>query len=275
MPLTSPQLWVVATPLGNHDDLSQRARDVLSSVDMVLAEDTRRTGLLFQRCSITARRFISLHDHNEEAKTPEILAMLADGQTAALVSDAGMPLCADPGFRLVKACRDAGIRVSVVPGPSAPLTALAASGIAPLPYTFVGFPPRKRSDQERLFASFATLQSTLIFFERKDRLLDTLEVAHAVLGPRELCVARELTKTHEEFIYGRLEKYTDISPELLGEITVVIGPPEATQKSTQAEVLALIEEESSNGLKPKEIARRVQLRTTAWTVKEIYTLLRH
>ncbi len=110
MSLTSPQLWVVATPLGNHGDLSQRARDVLSTVDMVLAEDTRRTGLLFQRCEITARRFISLHDHNEEAKTPEILAMLAAGHTAALVSDAGMPLCADPGFRLVKACRDAGIR---------------------------------------------------------------------------------------------------------------------------------------------------------------------
>lgn len=274
MPSTSPKLWVVATPLGNHGDLSPRAREVLTTVDLVLAEDTRRTGLLFQRCEITAKRFMSFHDHNETARTPEVLALLESGVTAAIVSDAGMPLFADPGFRLVRACREAGIKVSVVPGPSAPLTALAASGIAPLPFTFVGFPPRKRSDQERLFSSFANVGTTLVFFERKDRLAETLAAAYAVMGPRDLCVARELTKTHEEFIYGRLEDYAAIPEDLLGEITVVIGPPEADTVTTREELLTLIAEEEAVGGRPKDVARRVQQRTTGWTVKDIYLLLK-
>lgn len=200
MPSTSPKLWVVATPLGNHDDLSPRARDILASADIVLAEDTRRTGLLFQRCGISARRLMSFHDHNEEARIPEVLSLLHAGHTIALVSDAGMPLCADPGFRLVRECRNASIPLSVVPGPSAPLTALAGSGIAPLPFTFLGFPPRKPNDQEALFAPFATLQSTIVFFERKDRLNTTLATAYRILGSRELCIARELTKTDRKSV---------------------------------------------------------------------------
>lgn len=273
MPSTSPNLWVVATPLGNPGDLSPRAREVLEAADMVLAEDTRRTGLLFQRCGIKARRFVSFHDHNEEAKLPEVLEALTQGGVAALVSDAGMPLFSDPGFRLVRACRAAGINVSVVPGPSAPLTALAGSGIAPQPFTFIGFPPRKRPDQEKLFASFAQVPTTLVFFERKDRLAETLATAHAVLGPRELCVARELTKTHEEFIVSRLEDHASIPADLLGEITVVVGPPEATTATSREQVLAIAAEEAVTGGKPRDVARRVQMRTCGWTVKDIYQLL--
>ena len=131
MSLTSPKLWVVATPLGNPGDLSPRAREVLEGADMVLAEDTRRAGLLCQRCGVKAKRFMSFHDHNEESKLDEVLGLLNGGRTLALISDAGLPLVADPGYRLVRACRAAGIPVSVVPGPSAPVTALAGSGIAP------------------------------------------------------------------------------------------------------------------------------------------------
>ncbi|OBQ56270.1 16S rRNA (cytidine(1402)-2'-O)-methyltransferase [Halodesulfovibrio spirochaetisodalis] len=273
MPSNSPSLWVVATPLGNHGDLSPRAREVLESVDMVLAEDTRRTGLLFKSTGVTAKKLVSFHDHNEEAKAPGIIAAMEEGQVYAVVSDAGMPLFSDPGFRLVKLAREKGICVSVVPGPSAPLTALAASGIAPQPFTFIGFPPRKASDQKKLFEEFSNLRSTLVFFERKNRLAATLQAAYEVLGPRELCVARELTKLHEEFILGRLEKHQEIPQDLLGEITVVIGPPESGGKTSEEELLKLIAEETALGGKPKEIARRVKEEASGWTVKAVYQFM--
>lgn len=273
MPSNSPSLWVVATPLGNHGDLSPRAREVLESVDMVLAEDTRRTGLLFKSTGVTAKKLVSFHDHNEEAKAPGIIAAMEEGQVYAVVSDAGMPLFSDPGFRLVKLAREKEICVSVVPGPSAPLTALAASGIAPQPFTFIGFPPRKASDQKKLFEEFSNLRSTLVFFERKNRLAATLQAAYEVLGPRELCVARELTKLHEEFILGRLEKHQEIPQDLLGEITVVIGPPESGGKTSEDELLKLIAEETALGGKPKEIARRVKEEASGWTVKAVYQFM--
>mgnify|MGYP005806291287 CR=1 FL=1 len=271
--LSSPNLWVVATPLGNPGDLSPRAREILESVDMVLAEDTRRAGLLCQRCGISARRFMSFHDHNETDKLKEVLELLKSGKTLALISDAGLPLVADPGYRLVRACRAEGIPVSVVPGPSAPVTALAGSGIPPQPFVFLGFLPRSRADREKTLAPFSALQLTLVFFERKDRLAETLSVAHAVLGPREYCIARELTKTHEEYLLGRLENGMP-EGELLGEMTVVIGPPETGSTETDRDtVLALIEEERRAGGSPREVARRVQTRTTGWTVKAIYAML--
>lgn len=273
MSLTSPKLWVVATPLGNPGDLSPRAREVLEGADMVLAEDTRRAGLLCQRCGVKAKRFMSFHDHNEESKLDEVLGLLNGGRTLALISDAGLPLVADPGYRLVRACRAAGIPVSVVPGPSAPVTALAGSGIAPQPFAFLGFLPRSRSDQEKTLAPFANLALTLIFFERKDRLSETLSVAHAVLGPRELCIARELTKTHEEYLLGRLEDGVPAGVELLGEITVVVGPAEAGGVTDREEVFRLIAEERELGGSPRDVARRVQTRTAGWTVKSIYALL--
>mgnify|MGYP000146363000 CR=1 FL=1 len=128
----------MATPLGNPGDLSPRAREVLAGADLILAEDTRRAGLLCSQCNIPARRFLSFHDHNESERQEEVLRLLRQGQNLALVSDAGTPLLADPGYRLVRACRAEGLPVSPVPGPSAPVTALSAAGIPPLPYTFLG-----------------------------------------------------------------------------------------------------------------------------------------
>ena len=272
MSLISPKLWVVATPLGNPGDLSPRARDVLAAVDLVLAEDTRRAGLVCQRCGITVRAFASLHDHNEAAKTTDLVARLAAGASMALISDAGLPLLADPGFHLVRACRAAGVGVSVVPGPCAPVTALAGSGIAPQPFVFLGFLPRSQGEQERTLAPYARLPLTLIFFERKDRLAATLKTAHAVLGPRELCLARELTKTHEEYLLGRLEDGLPRA-DLLGEITVVIGPPESLGSLDHDAVRALIDEERALGGSPRDVARRVQVRAHGWTVKAIYAMM--
>ncbi len=273
MPSISPSLWVVATPLGNPGDFSPRAREVLEAADMVLAEDTRRTGILFRQTGVTARKLISFHDHNEENKAPGIIESMQAGAVFALVSDAGMPLFSDPGFRLVRLARQAGLAVSVVPGPSAPLTALAGSGIAPLPFTFLGFPPRKRSEQEHLFGTFRGVPTTLVFFERKNRLAETLATAFAVLGPRDLCVARELTKTYEEFILTRLETHESVPSDLLGEITVVVGPPEQAAVSDETTILALVAEETALGGKPRDIARRVKERADGWTVSAVYALM--
>ena len=282
MSSNSPMLWIVATPLGNPVDLSPRARAVLEEADAVLAEDTRRAGLLCARCGVTPRRFMSFHDHNEEIRLATVLAELNAGKRLALISDAGLPLVADPGYRLVRACRAAGLPVSVVPGPSAPVTALAGSGIAPQPFAFLGFLPRDRGDREKTLAPFAALGLTLVFFERKDRLAATLTVARAVLGEREVCIARELTKTHEDFVCGRLlpdGRVLDRTgqalavDDLLGEITVVIGPPEGETVADRDAVLALIAEERKQGGSPRDVARRVQIRARGWTVKAIYAMM--
>lgn len=271
MPLTSARLWLVATPLGNLGDLSPRAAETLARVDFILAEDTRRTGALLAAAGVEGKRLLSLHDHNEEERLPQILAALREGQEAALVSDAGMPVLSDPGFLLVKACRAAGIGVSCVPGPCAEITALTASGIAPQPYVFLGFLPRKAGDIRRVFLQYAKLPATLVFFERKDRLRQSLDLAAECLGPREVCVARELTKIHEEFLLGRLDDPTFCRDELLGEITVVIGPPESLAASDEADILALAELHAD--LPPRALARLIQEQSTGWSGKEIYDLL--
>lgn len=273
MPLTSPQLWIVATPLGNPGDLSPRAGTILESVDVVLAEDTRRAGLLLQRCGLRAKRFISFHDHNEDERSQGIVRLLQEGQTAALISDAGTPLMADPGYRLVRACRKAGLSVSMAPGPCAPVAALSAAGIAPQPFTFLGFLPRDVRGQEKLFNAYARVPGTLIFFERKDRLGASLATAYAQLGPRELCIARELTKPHEEFILTRLEAHASVPTDLLGEITVIVGPPESTCRTPQPEVEQLLTVAAAAGGKGRDIARRVQEQVTGWTGKELYQML--
>lgn len=276
MPSPSPTggtLWIVATPLGNPGDLSPRARQTLADADLVLAEDTRRAGLLCAQCGIAVRRFVSFHDHNEAERQAHVLRHLEAGGTAALISDAGTPLVADPGFRLVRACRAAGLRVVPVPGPSAPVTALSAAGLPPLPYTFLGFLPRDAAGRAALFAAFRRTPGSLVFFERKDRLCDSLTQAAEILGPRALAICRELTKTHEEFILDRLENAANVAADLLGEITVIIGPPETTERSAREEALTVLHEELENGGKPRECARRAAERLEGWNSRELYALM--
>ena len=266
------KLWVIATPLGNDEDLSPRAHRLLQSVDRILAEDTRRTGRLLAANGIEAPPLTSFHDFNESNKLSGIIELLSHGQQMALVSDAGTPLLSDPGYLLVQACREKEIPVSPVPGPSAVIAALSASGIAPLPFSFLGFPPRKENDIKRFFAPYAHLSTTLIFFERKDRLQMSLKVAFDVLGERSGCIAREITKTHEEFIPFMLSEYAQVCSELLGEITVVLGPPDRTIKSPEQAITLLLIQEQTKGGKPKEIAKRVAELTHGWTAKEVYDL---
>lgn len=265
-------LWIISTPIGNLDDLSPRARAVLAEADLVLAEDTRKTGILFARSGLKPKKLLSFHDHNEAERQDGIMTLLEEGRNIALVSDAGTPLMADPGYRLVRACRQNGIKVSPVPGPSAPVCALSAAGIAPLPFTFLGFLPRGASACGKLFSAYAHVPGSMVFFERKDRLSASLALAHAILGNRELAICRELTKLHEEFIIGSLAEYRELCGELLGEITVVIGPAEKSTRIGGDEARHILSELLGLGFKPKKAAQNASARCPGWTVSELYDL---
>lgn len=267
----SGKLYIVATPLGNGDDLSPRARNILETVPLVLAEDTKRAGLNFSRWGLKAKRLISFNDHSEEKKLEHALSFLQQGEDIALVSDAGMPVISDPGYLIVKACREKNINVTVIPGACAPVTALAGSGIAPNPFTFFGFLPRKTNDMEKTLAPFARVFTSLIFFERKDRIAQTLKYLYTLLGARDVCIARELTKEHEEYIFFNLADLPALD-NLLGELTVIVGPPQSLGKSSEQEILELLEKEKAFGGSPKQIAKRVQSQCTGWTSSEIYAL---
>lgn len=267
------RLFIVATPLGNVADCSPRAAAVLAAADVVLAEDTRRTGLLLKALGVAAKRLVSFHEHNEADRLPQALALLAEGSAVALVSDAGTPLLADPGYRLVKAAREAGYAVAPVPGPSAVLAALSAAGLAPYPFSFLGFPPRSASEAGALFARFGATGATLVFFERKNRLSATMAVALAALGDRECVICRELTKTFEEFLPGRLSDFAGKDLPLLGEVTVVVGPGVGPVRTGEAEARAVAAEEVAAGGRPKEVARRALFRLSGWTLKEVYAMV--
>ncbi len=264
-------LHIVATPLGNPGDLSPRAHTCLESADLLLAEDNKRAGLACARWNVKVKKIISLNEHNESQKTEYVLSLLRNGNNIALISDAGMPILSDPGYLLVQECRKHNINVTVIPGPCAPVTALAGSGIAPHPFVFFGFLPRKKNDKEKTLTPYAQLPVTIIFFERKDRIAETLQDVYNLLGRREICIARELTKTHEEYI----NFYSDEPPKLdnlLGEITVIIGPPLEKARSAEEEIIVLIAKERPHGGTLKEISKRVQIHSKGWSNSEIYAI---
>lgn len=219
------RLLVVATPIGNLDDLSPRARQAFERADLVACEDTRRTGRLLADLGID-RPLLSVHEHNERRRLPRLLDDLAAGRTVALASDAGTPLLSDPGYLLVREAAARGFVVEPIPGPSAALAALVASALPPYPFTFAGFPPPKGGKRRTFYRRFADLDHTLIVFESPHRLLDSLEDALAELGDRPAAVCRELTKLHEETLRGSLSELLDElrgRESLKGEFVLVLG----------------------------------------------------
>ncbi len=272
MSLNSATLWVVATPLGNPGDLSPRAGQVLQDAICVLAEDTRRAGLLFSRLGLKAARFLSLYEHNEAARVHQALGFLERGQDIALISDAGTPLMSDPGYLLVRACREAGFCVRPVPGPCAAITALMASGLPPYPFYFAGFLPRKDGAVRSFFSGLSSLDATLVFYERKNRLPHVLRLAYEQLGAREFCIARELTKEFEEFLFGTLGENRSEFENLLGEITVLVGPPTKNERTEEAQLMKLLAEFLQTGAPLKVIAAQAAARTRGWTAREVYAL---
>jgi 16S rRNA (cytidine1402-2'-O)-methyltransferase len=253
-------LWVVGTPIGNLDDLSPRAREVLASADAIFCEDTRVTAKLASRFGLTAER-VSSPAPREASRQGDLLRRLAAGERIALVSDAGMPALSDPGERLVAAAAAAGFDVVVVPGPSAVSAALALSGLPAVPHVFLGFLPARAGERRRALEARRDAADTLVWFESPHRIAASLEDAAAVLGPRRACVARELTKIHEEAVRGTLPELAEVFARpgaARGEITVVVEGASSVAPALEAEdVDAAIREGLARGLDKRAIAREV------------------
>jgi len=221
-------LFVVATPIGNLEDVTARAVRVLRAVSVIAAEDTRRTGHLLARHAITTPT-TSLHEHNEARKSASLVARLLQGDDIALVSDAGTPTVSDPGARLIREAIDAGLRVESIPGPSAVLTALAASGLPSETFSFFGFPPTRSKDRKLWFNRLAYVAGTVVFFEAPHRIRQTLEELLRTVGNCQVAVGRELTKTHEELVRGPIKSVLEALKSPIGEFTVVASIGQTTE----------------------------------------------
>jgi 16S rRNA (cytidine1402-2'-O)-methyltransferase len=254
-------LYIVATPLGNLGDLSARAAELLRTVPVVAAEDTRRTRGLLTHLGASPQ-LLSYHAHSEDRRVEALLAILDQGRDVALVSDAGTPGVSDPGSELVAAAREAGVTVVPIPGPSAVATALSAAGLKGDRYLFLGFIPRRGGERARLLARAASEEWNVVFFEAPPRLVDLLgDLAEAAGGARRAVVARELTKLHEEFRLGTLDELTGYYSEHppRGELTIVLegtgtpaDPPDRTADAVQQATLLLAE-----GLTRREVVSRL------------------
>jgi len=256
------RLYVVSTPIGNLGDITHRGVEVLSAVARILAEDTRRTGILLRHYGIRTR-MVSLHAYNETDRASRILEWLGAGEELALVSDAGTPLLSDPGARIVRRVVEAGYDVVPVPGASALLAGLVASGLDPEPFTFYGFPPRGGSRRRGLLEAVAGLDHTAVLYEAPGRLVALLDELARLCGPnRRVTVAREVTKLHEEFRRGTLAEvvayYRETPPR--GEIVVMVAgrdsPPE-TAGADEAEARDLARTLLASGARPSDVAREV------------------
>lgn len=221
----SGTLFVVATPIGNLEDITLRALRVLREVNLIAAEDTRRTAKLLAHYAIPTPS-VSFHEHNTRSRLSQLLARLEGNETVALVTDAGMPGVSDPGVELVRAALERGIAIDVIPGPSAPLTAAVASGFPLDPFTIFGFPPVKGRARTAWLEHVANIPHSVSFFEAPHRIQRTLGELGRLLGDRPMLVGRELTKTHQEFIRGSAIALFGQTTDPRGEYTVVLGPRE-------------------------------------------------
>ncbi len=258
-------LYVVATPIGNLEDMTFRAVRTLKEVALIACEDTRQTRKLLEHYSIPTR-LISYHEHNERDRGAELMTMLEAGDSVALVSDAGTPLISDPGFRLVETAVARGVKVTPIPGASAAITALSAAGLETDSFRFVGFLPAKPSQRRKEMEAWKTARETTILYEAPHRILGTLADIAEVLGPeRRLVLGRELTKMHEEFLRGTAAEIgADLAqrPAIKGEITLLIAPapempPEpTTDEDLRAEVEALVDGGAARMDAIKQVAAR-------------------
>ncbi|MFS1703848.1 16S rRNA (cytidine(1402)-2'-O)-methyltransferase [Alteromonas sp. AMM-1] len=242
--MSSAPLYIVPTPIGNLQDITQRAIDVLSSVAWIAAEDTRHSAKLLQHFSIQAKT-LSLHDHNEDSRSQMLCQKLLNGETVALISDAGTPLISDPGYKLVSRCREQGIDVIALPGPCAAITALSASGLATDKFIFEGFLPAKTVARQTALEALTSRSHTTVFYEAPRRVLDTLKDVQAVLGDaRHIVLAKELTKTFERYISGNAQTVIDwLEADAVhqkGEFVLMIDGVQIDQNAISAEAMSLL-----------------------------------
>ena len=267
LPATGATLYIVPTPIGNLGDITHRAIEVLSTVDLIAAEDTRHTGKLLSHFNIQTKTF-ALHDHNEQQKAQVLVDKLLAGQNIALVSDAGTPLISDPGYHLVSQCRQAGVKVVPLPGPCAVITALSASGLPSDRFSFEGFLPAKSKGRKDKLLEIAKVERTCIFYESPHRIIDSLHDMLEILGPnREVVLARELTKTFET-----------IQGMPLGKLVDWVKSDENQQKGEMALLIHGYRDSAEDGL-PEEALRaltillkELPLKRAAAMVAEIYNV---
>ncbi len=270
-PLPRGALILAGTPIGSSDDASKTLRDALLGADVIAAEDTRRFVLLTKRLGIEpTARVVSYFEGNESSRTPDLVAAIEEGQSVVLVTDAGMPSVSDPGYRLVVACVEAGMRVTAVPGPSAVLTALAVSGLPVDRFCFEGFLPRKAGERGRRLAELAAEPRTMVFFEAPHRTADFLRDAAAALGAdRRAAVCRELTKPYEEVVRGGLAELADWAADgVRGEVTVVVEGAQPVEASAD-DALAMVRQARAQGAKLSAAVADVA-RLTGANRKELY-----
>jgi len=254
-------LYVVATPIGNPEDITLRAIRVLGAVDWIAAEDTRFARRLLYGHDVSAR-LISLYEHNEQRRTPELMRRLVAGESGALISNAGTPTISDPGYRLVSTAAAAGIAVVPVPGPTAAAAALSASGMPTDAFVFLGFPPKKDKALRRFLERLESEEKTLIFYESPVRIVSFLRAAESVFSDRRAFLAREMTKPHEEFLRGRLSQIRRRLTErkaVKGECTLIVAGA-AVRQPADAELTAAVKEALAQGMGVSEAAKTVAAR---------------
>ena len=251
----SGTLFVVATPIGNLEDVTLRALRVLREVNLIAAEDTRRTAKLLVHHGI-ATPTVSFHAHNTKSRLPQLMQQLRSGRSVALVSDAGTPGVSDPGEELVRACINEQITVDPVPGATAPLAAVVASGFPILPLTLYGFSPYRSKDRIKWLSELCEVVHTLTFFESPQRIAATLREAASLFGTRPIMVARELTKVHQELLRGTCEELLPQLTHVRGELTVVVGPKEVASGQPEEVDERLIAAEFWAKTKSRAVGRR-------------------
>jgi 16S rRNA (cytidine1402-2'-O)-methyltransferase len=267
-------LYIVATPIGNLEDMTFRAVRILQTVDLIAAEDTRHTGKLLQHFQVKTPQ-LSYHDHNTNSRTPELLNHLQNSKAIALVTDAGMPLISDPGYELVQACIAAGITVVPIPGASAAITALSAAGLPTDKFVFEGFLPAKSQQRREHLELLKAEPRTLIFYESPHRLRDTLQDFADVFGSdRQIVLARELTKLYEEFwrgtIFEACEHHRKKEPQ--GEYTLVVaGKPGSQPQLTEEQLIAELEALFKQGISKSEASKELA-KVTSRSRRELYQL---
>lgn len=217
----SPSLYLIATPIGNLDDITKRSIDTLEMVDVVFSEDTRVTGMLLDHLGIK-KKLIALHDHNEDTIKEKVLQCLQDGKNVALVTDRGTPVISDPGYKTVKYVTDNNYNVIALPGPCAFIPSLITSGLAPQPFMFYGFLNSKDSKRKKDLEDLVDVKWSMIFYEAPHRIISTLELMLEVLGDRNICVAREITKKFESIYRGKISDLIKSNEELKGEFVIVV-----------------------------------------------------
>ena len=266
-------LFLVSTPIGNLEDITLRAVRVLREVDVIAAEDTRRTARLLNHLGISTPT-LSFHEHNTRTRVPQLVRRIEEGHTVALVTDAGTPSVSDPGTELVRSCVAAGLPVDPIPGASAPLAVAAASGFPLDPWTIFGFPPSRSKDRAVWWTTVSGIAHTLSFFEAPHRVKATLEEGSKLLGERQIVVGREVTKVHQEFLRGTAAEVAARLPVPKGEFTILVGPqpvvPETAKPPHDSEIVAEFWQIAESGAKSRRSAINTVAKRHGLSSRDVY-----